>query len=737
MNTPKKTSKNCKKKLLKIIFGTLLDFIQLLFLILSTTSSFAQISISTGTGTVTENFNGMGATTNLPANWRVHHIAAPAWAAASTTVTQQASGGAPVTGGTYNWGTTPAIDRAIGVMTSGAFSSPSSLLGYYRNTDATNLISISVAYDAERYRINTAAASVQFFYSLDGSTWTAVPAGDIAAASFPAGASAYTFGVPLTINMTGIVITFPSPIAANADFYLRWNLNTTGANSQGIGIDNVAVTGTFGSPPANTITTGAVTGSPFNVNCTINAAGIVAFTSTGTFTGNTYTAQLSNSSGSFAFPVNIGTLISNANSGTINITIPAGTISGAGYLIRVVSSNPVTIGSNSAAVTVNLTGTCCPRMTGALINSCNGTCQEGDNEILFFNSGSYSIPVSPANIIVKYESVFPPTVTYTDGFVANAAFVATLNTNAGCGTLFYDAVTVGTIPANSVFMITRSTVCYNYNFSAFCGQGPVYVLFSTDADWVVGGNFANTAAAGSLRYFRADFSGVNPGCITDYIYEPFLLTSHADGDAIAFPPAGGNASQYVNNGCVPPPTVLPIELVSFDAKIIEQNIVELKWQTSSEINNDYFTIERSQNAESFIPILNVQGAGNSNSIREYSALDKNPLTGLSYYRLRQTDYDGAYSYSKIIPVMVRTSGSLEILNISSDDNIINIYINSENSSLLNIDVMNLYGQTMVSTYKEKSEGTQMITISKNDIAKGLYLLRVSDGQKILVKKICL
>ncbi len=186
----------------------------------------------------------MGATLTLPANWRMHaSTASPAWASASGAVTQQASSGQPTAGGTYNWGTS-AGERAVGAMTSASFASPNNLLGSFSNGGTTNITSLSVAYQAERYRINTAAASVQFHWSTDGVAWTTVPAGDIATTSFATGASAYGF-TPLTIvPVSGINIPALS-IPPGGTFYLRWNINTTGSSSQGIGIDDVSVTSAF------------------------------------------------------------------------------------------------------------------------------------------------------------------------------------------------------------------------------------------------------------------------------------------------------------------------------------------------------------------------------------------------------------------------------------------------------------------------------------------------------------
>lgn len=205
----------------------------------------AQTSIPSVTP-VTQNFDGMGVGTALPTNWRMHaSTSTPTYSGAATSVTQTTTAGTGTTGGTYNFGNI-STERAVGAMTSGSFASPNNLIGYYQNTNSNNLTDLTISYDAERYRINTAAASVQFFYSLNGTSWTAVTAGDIAAASFPTGSSTFTYTTPLVINKTGITISGLN-LATNSDFYLRWNINTTGGSSQAITIDNISVTATFAS----------------------------------------------------------------------------------------------------------------------------------------------------------------------------------------------------------------------------------------------------------------------------------------------------------------------------------------------------------------------------------------------------------------------------------------------------------------------------------------------------------
>ncbi|MEQ9425762.1 MAG: beta-propeller fold lactonase family protein [Cyclobacteriaceae bacterium] len=96
-------------------------------------------------------------------------------------------------------------------------------------------------------------------------------------------------------------------------------------------------------------------------------------------------------------------------------------------------------------------------------------------------------------------------------------------------------------------------------------------------------------------------------------------------------------------------TSLPITILSFAAKLINDQVL-LEWATSSEISNDYFTIERSGDGLAFQVVAEIDGAGNSAEVINYNHWDKNPLAGVSYYRLKQTDFDGSFNYSKVIYV---------------------------------------------------------------------------------------
>ena len=104
---------------------------------------------------------------------------------------------------------------------------------------------------------------------------------------------------------------------------------------------------------------------------------------------------------------------------------------------------------------------------------------------------------------------------------------------------------------------------------------------------------------------------------------------------------------------------LPITLILFTA-IPQDGRVKIDWETAAEVNNDYFTIQRSNNSNSWEDIENIAGSGSTNTDMRYTAYDPNPYSGLSFYRLEQTDLDGKKSYSMIRKVNFDSSATIRI-----------------------------------------------------------------------------
>ncbi len=161
---------------------------------------------------------------------------------------------------------------------------------------------------------------------------------------------------------------------------------------------------------------------------------------------------------------------------------------------------------------------------------------------------------------------------------------------------------------------------------------------------------------------------------------------------------------------------LPIELLSFEA-VLRTDRVELDWITASEINNDYFTVERSADGVNFKPLFNVESVGNSSVKITYQEWDRDPLYGVSYYRLKQTDIDGAFSYSAVRTVTYGTDELLVYPNpVNSNTNLELLIPKKVGQGTLSI--FNVNGQ-IVSSFEQLS-GQQ--TIPVGTLAGGVYYL---------------
>lgn len=95
-------------------------------------------------------------------------------------------------------------------------------------------------------------------------------------------------------------------------------------------------------------------------------------------------------------------------------------------------------------------------------------------------------------------------------------------------------------------------------------------------------------------------------------------------------------------------TLLPVSLISFSAQK-QNNTTLINWQTAYEVNNNYFSIERSSDTKLFYSIGHKRALNNINKA-DYFFIDNKPLNGLNYYRLKQFDIDGKFTYSKIVSV---------------------------------------------------------------------------------------
>lgn len=169
--------------------------------------------------------------------------------------------------------------------------------------------------------------------------------------------------------------------------------------------------------------------------------------------------------------------------------------------------------------------------------------------------------------------------------------------------------------------------------------------------------------------------------------------------------------------------ILPIELLNFQA-FRSGKVVELKWTTSTEINNNYFTIERSKDALNFEYVNTLRGAGNSNNILRYTSFDNKPYDGISYYRLKQTDYDGNSKYSYIVNIENKINGLIgDIQVIYGAPELISFKTACKDGDEINYSIFDLNGKEMATGKFLCGKGNNQIDIPVDSYSKGIYFVK--------------
>jgi len=191
-------------------------------------------------------------------------------------------------------------------------------------------------------------------------------------------------------------------------------------------------------------------------------------------------------------------------------------------------------------------------------------------------------------------------------------------------------------------------------------------------------------------------------------------------------------------GSLSPVNPLPIQLVKFEAKAVaEKKIVELFWQTATEINNDFFTLEKSKDGRNFIEFKRVPSKnGNSRTTNDYFEIDSEPMRGLSYYRLKQTDIDGTFTYSKIVAVYF--DGESEeggfLLYPNPTENDVNIQIFDKGLEEGFVSISDVLGREVYNAFIEGISPNKVFNIPlKQTLSSGMYVLKFVGRNKSYVR----
>ena len=257
--------------------------------------------------------------------------------------------------------------------------------------------------------------------------------------------------------------------------------------------------------------------------------------------------------------------------------------------------------------------------------------------------------------------------------------------------------------------------------------GNLNIFFSSAGYFGGAGSNFGTAANYQLLY-RASTGATN--------YTVLTATPSVSGAYVSFAVSAANISNgYYTLGTTNTTTSpLPIELTSFDAKCNSNNVA-INWTTASEINNDYFNIERSRDAINFADIAKIAGAGNSSSIRRYSYIDSNPFNGIGYYRLKQTDFNGQSQSFDWVSTNCNKESAFVFNAYCNQSNGLVIDLQSQNEDSYTAILYDNNGRIIVKNNYSVSIGNNNYLMDISTISSGIYYLTIGNGQNNFSRKI--
>lgn len=334
----------------------------------------------------------------------------------------------------------------------------------------------------------------------------------------------------------------------------------------------------------------------------------------------------------------------------------------------------------------------------SVINSC-GTTYNGTTNGGYYNSGSGTRSANLDNNLSTFVAPYTNTTGNDVTFVVN-------------NISWFKFCTVSAGTYNVQFNVTSCV------FSGLNSGSQMAVLTGTNTSLTNIWQAANPTYTNTATQTSPNFALAAGACA-------YLVVDGFAGDACSY----NYVLTNVTGGCA----LLPIELTMFNAHL-NGNYVDLTWATASEINNDYFTVERSTDGVNFESIGLVKGAGNSVKEIYYYLQDRKPLTGISYYRLKQTDFDKKETYSVIQSISIDVENTFDFTlfpNPSDKNEDVRLIFNGKENDVLNLSITDITGK-LLSEKNIKLSAPSLEVDLKHHFDSGIYFVKVSnkDGKII-------
>lgn len=420
-----------------------------------------------------------------------------------------------------------------------------------------------------------------------------------------------------------------------------------------------------------------------------------------------------------ATPLNYAILdVNNTTAGGAALTMTAGNVSCEQLRLR---DGVVSTGANTLTVLNSTAGTSGSIQNHSIASYIN-TGSSGNLRRYVASTGSYDFPVGNGNTdayqLMNINITSGNTATYFDVRFDNPAnYLGTGLPLTDAGLYQYDAIlnngginpTTGNANGG-VWTVTPNAGTANYNVSLYgrnynnAGADAHTVLKRTTAGpgaWTLNGTYSSSTLTSPITAVRSGLSG----------FSQFSIGRSNVG--------------------------FPVTLLEFSGKC-DNNSNLLNWSTASESNNDFFTIEKSSDAQLFSFLGTVQGAGNSSTIKTYSLTDYDPLQGKTFYRLSQTDFDGTKETFAPILVSCEEDNSFDITVNSNPvtDGTIYLSISAEEGENILLVLRDILGREVYSKQIVAPSGSFIANVTpESNLAQGLYVITASSNDKSISRKI--
>lgn len=506
---------------------------------------------------------------------------------------------------------------------------------------------------------------------------------------------------------------------------MEWN-NSVNGNVKLKGDGNLYINGTTGSegttnlnravcPTTQEACIGLIAGQPTNVN--------------GRYNGQTAVIDVGWSVGT-ATGISIGSNVDNGEfmNGGMGEYITFSTTLSAADIARVQSylavKYAITLGTSAAPVNyVSSASTTIWSGLAAYHNKILGIGRDDNSGLLQKQSHQYDDTVR----------IYKGTLATTNGlnsstFAQNGSFVMVGSTT---GKLCSTAAAISEMPTGLTscnlysrlereWRVVRTNMAEIFNMDvklASCGA-PASVNVAdlrllVDDD----GNFSN---GGTTCYYNGDGTGL----VFSYTNPTITLTG------ISTTHIPNNATRFITMASINPLTPLPVELLFFDAKLNEYGrSVDLSWATQTEINSDYFDVQRRTDDNSWETLDRVDVAGNSINVEQYYAVDEHPVFGINYYRLKQVDQNGEVNFSETRAVALQATDDIMLFPNPANNS---LTVMSDKLRFSRVTIVDQTGRVVPYTACFSSDNS--MRIDTQNMSNGFYYLQAGSDVNQLIHK---